>query len=249
MPSRAILLLTALAAAAEGLVACRPSAAPPTAAQPPKIVFQETTYDFGHTERGTTVRHTYVFRNAGGRDLSIDNVQASCACTAAAAPVRPVGAGGIGRVTATLDTSNGFGPTTRTITVYSNDPAQPVTTLVLHGSIDAPVAAVPPQLYTGHLRRGERAPREVRLIVGAEATAIAAIDTTGTVLDASVRNARPGMTGRRIRVRIKADAPSGPFKETLVVRAKNRRQPVLTIPVTGIVDGNAPSSASEPAGP
>jgi len=230
----AVALVTALFAAA-----CNPTS--PAPQRPPRIVFQETARDFGHAKQGTTVTQVYTFRNAGGLDLAIDNTRPSCQCTAVITSPRVVPPGGEGTIQATLDTSDDFGPTTRTITVYSNDPAQPVTTLTLSGHVDAEVAADPPQLYVGHVSRGQAAPNEVRLLGAVATGADAPIETSGNVLTASVHDATSG-TGERLHVTIKSSAPLGRFAEKVSVRTGSRRRPVLAISVTGIVDAEAPAA-------
>ncbi len=233
-----------IVAAAIGLLcgACnwwgeRPAAPP----QPPRIVFDDTGYEFGHVPQGTTVTHTFTFRNAGGRDLSIDSIRTSCACTVAT-PARIVPPGATGTIHASFDTHDEFGDHTRTITVYSNDPAQAVTTLALRGSIDADVAAEPSALYVGHLRRGQTALNEVRLIItNPAAVTVGAVETKGDVVGSRLVDAPAGARGTRLRVTIKPDAPLGVFKDSLLVHTSSGRWPVVTIPVAGVVDADLPS--------
>jgi hypothetical protein len=118
------------------LCGCTPSEPPP----PPKISLAETSYDFGRVAQGAPVSHTYAFHNAGGLDLTIDNVHASCGCTVATPSSRVLHPGDDGGIAVTFDTSRDVGRKTHTLTVYSNDPAQPVTTLSLRIAIkpDAP---------------------------------------------------------------------------------------------------------------
>lgn len=221
------------------LSGCSPSG---QASAPPKIVFEETTHDFGRAAQGTKVTHSYAFRNAGGLDLTIDNVHASCGCTVAAASARVIPPGGEGSIETTLDTAHDSGRKKRTITVYSNDPAQPVTNLSLAGEIDAEVAADPPALYVGHVQRGQTPRNQVRLLV-TDAALLTRAESTGKVLDASLRTTGAATS---LSVTIKPEAPAGRFKDTVTVHTKSQRQPVITIPIVGIVDGGAqPSRAAE----
>lgn len=180
------------------------------------------------------VRHAFAFRNAGGLDLQIDNLRPSCDCTATAAPVRLLPPGADSAIEVSFDTSDEFGKQTRTITVYSNDPAQPVITLTLRADVDADVAADPPQLYVGHVRRGETAPNDARLVVGAAAAVtLGPLEASGPVVGSFLRT---GDAGKRVVVRIKPDAPLGRFRETVTIHTTSRQRPVLTIPVSGAVD-------------
>jgi hypothetical protein len=220
--------------------ACEPwrTPAPPA---PPRIVYDTTTHDFGHAGQGTAVRHVFALQNAGGRDLRIDRVRAGCGCTAEAATlvVAPAGAGAIEVTCATKDD---FGSTTRTVAVYSNDPAQPVSTLTLRGEIDADVAADPPQLYIGRIRRGQTAPNAVRVAIATATTVVALIEPSGAVVEPVIEPAAPGGLERRVRVGIKSDAPLGRFTETVAVRTSSAQRPLLAVPVTGIVEEEASPS-------
>jgi len=228
-------LLCSLLASHVVLCGCSPSG---QASAPPRIVFQETTHDFGRAAQGTKVTHSYAFRNAGGLDLTIDNVRASCGCTVAAVSGRIIPPGGEGSIEASLDTAHDSGHKTRTITVYSNDPAQPVTNLSLAGEVDAEVAADPPALYVGHVHRGQAARNAVHLLV-ADAALLTRAAGHGKILDASLR---PTGAGTFLDVTIKPDAPLGRFKDTVTVQTKSARQPAVTIPVVGVVDGAVQSS-------
>jgi len=226
--------VAAVLAGALAVTACNPAGGP-APPPPPKIAFQETTYDFGHAAQGTSVSHTYRFRNVGGLDLAIDNTRPSCQCTAAVTPQHLVPPGGEGTVDATLDTTDDFGSVARTIMVYSNDPSQPVTTLTLSGHVDAEVAADPPHVYVGHVLRGQAAPNEIRLLGAVTTGPDVAVETNGTVLAANV-HAAPSGKEAQLHVSIKSNAPLGRFAETVSVHTASLRRPVLRIPVTGIVD-------------
>jgi hypothetical protein len=222
------------------VAACSAPDAPSRPVRSPKIVFQSATHDFGHVTQGTTVTHIYSFRNTGGLNLTIDNVRAACGCTAVVTPHRVVPAGTEGTIEAAFDTSDAFGPMTRTVIVYSNDPAQPVTALTLSGYVDAEVAADPPQLYVGHLGRGQAAVNDVRLM-GTSFPPGAVVSHNGNVLKTDLQEGAPG-TGKRLRVAIQDDAPFGQFKEVVSIGTTSRRRPVLTIPVTGTVDRDTGTS-------
>jgi hypothetical protein len=236
MPS----LTLAVTLLAVGCLSDNRSAAP---RQPPRLVFTQTTQDCGRVEAGRQVTQAYAFRNTGGLDLSIDNVRAACRCIAAPPPTRIIPPGGEGTIDVTFDSTGEHGPQKRTITVYSNDPVQPVTTLTLTADVAAALAAEPPRLYVGHVRRGAPAPNSVRL-VGPEVAAARAVEATGTVLEASLDGAAAQRTPATIRVTVKPHAPLGRFREELLVRTQDTRQPLLAIPVVGIVDPDDPPAAT-----
>src|SRR6266545_3637178 len=131
--------------------------APTTSA--PHIVFAEPVYDFGKVEQGEPVTHMFRFTNQGGQELRVESVKTSCGCTAAVISEDVIPPGKEGTISATFDTTHFAGEKAKGITVYSNDPLQPVTTLTLQGEITIEVAAEPAQFYLGRLRRGEEVTR------------------------------------------------------------------------------------------
>jgi len=212
----------------------------PRSARPPQVAFATTAHDAGTVRQGTRLAQTFAVRNAGGLDLAIDNVRAPCACAATVTGPRTIPPGGTAAIAATCDTADAFGPLSRTITVYSNDPAQPVTTLTLTAHVDAALAADPPALYVGRQAPGARVPFDVRLVFGASMDgSLAAVDTDGRSISVAGPTMAPDGT-QRLRVAIRPDAPEGPFTDTITVRATVNRPTPLTIPVVGIVDRHLP---------
>lgn len=240
---RGSLLTWALTAALGMLLhACAEPTPSPTAPSAPKVTFQDVRYDFGVADQGAKVTHTYRFRNTGGLDLNVDNLRTSCGCAAAVTSARTLPPGGEGAIEVVFDTTDSLGDQSRTITVYSNDPAQPVSTLTLSGRVDADVAVDPPRLYVGHVIRGQTASNSVR-IVGAAAAA--SVETRGNVIAGTFSPAPPGGGSRRLQVAVKQDAPLGKFEETVALHTGNQRHPLLTVPITGIVDGDVVVSPAQ----
>ena len=103
----------------------------------PKISFQETTYDFGKfKEVDGKVTYKFEFVNAGGSDLIIQNVSASCGCTAPSWTREPVPPGGKGFVAATYDPAGRPGAFRKYVTVISNSNPGSVR-LTIAGEVEA----------------------------------------------------------------------------------------------------------------
>ena len=87
----------------------------------PKISFNEEIHDFGKfQEADGKVTHKFEFINSGGSDLIVQNVSASCGCTAPQWTREPVPPGGKGFVAATYDPSGRPGAFRKYVTVISN---------------------------------------------------------------------------------------------------------------------------------
>lgn len=212
-------------------VSCETS--PPAAAA--HIVFDNIESDFGEVEAGAVVAKEFTFRNAGGRDLLVDKVRASCNDKVSVEPASNFTPGSSGRIVVEVKAESSAGACSHTVTVYANDPAQPVTNLRLNGRINADVSASPAQLYVGRLNRGQDAPFEVDLTL-AESVRLTEVAANSRVIGAHLQPSAGNGRSRRVRVTIKPDAPDGKFRESFVVRTTSRRQPELTVAVVGSVD-------------
>jgi len=87
----------------------------------PKISFNETTHDFGKfKEADGKVTYKFEFVNTGSSDLIIQNVSASCGCTAPRWTREPVPPGAKGYVAATYNPAGRPGSFRKYVTVISN---------------------------------------------------------------------------------------------------------------------------------
>jgi hypothetical protein len=87
----------------------------------PKISFEKDLHDFGKfMEADGKVTYKVAFVNTGGEDLFIQNVTASCGCTAPDWSREPIPPGGKGFVAATYNPAGRPGPFRKYITVVSN---------------------------------------------------------------------------------------------------------------------------------
>lgn len=87
----------------------------------PKISFDNTEHDFGKfKESDGKVTYKFEFVNAGGTDLIVQNVTASCGCTAPRWTREPVPPGGKGFVAATYNPAGRPGSFRKYVTVISN---------------------------------------------------------------------------------------------------------------------------------
>ncbi len=87
----------------------------------PKISFEKNIHDFGKfAEEGGNVTYSFEFVNTGGEPLIIQNVTASCGCTAPKWSREPVPPGAKGFVAATYNPAGRPGPFRKYVTVISN---------------------------------------------------------------------------------------------------------------------------------
>lgn len=103
----------------------------------PRINFIQESYDFGKVKQGKIVEYTFSFENKGTEDLVIKEVTTSCGCTAALVSNSIVKPGEAGQIKVSYDSQGRAGKVSRTITVESNDPVEPVKELSITALVDA----------------------------------------------------------------------------------------------------------------
>ncbi|MBC8488552.1 MAG: DUF1573 domain-containing protein [Bacteroidetes bacterium] len=101
-------------------------------AKDPKIVFTETVHNFGKVEQGIELNHSFEFKNKGKGVLEITGVSTSCGCTGAVLDgKKEYKRNETGEIKVKFNTQGRTGINRKTITVSSNDPANPTVTLAI----------------------------------------------------------------------------------------------------------------------
>lgn len=88
----------------------------------PKITAKELNHDFGTIVAGQVVTHKFEIQNNGNGILTINQVHASCGCTAAEPEKKELKPGEKTVIRVEFDSANRLGPQEKTVYVMSNDP-------------------------------------------------------------------------------------------------------------------------------
>lgn len=210
------------------------------AAAQPKLAVEGPVFDFGQVEQGMTVDHIFRLVNQGTETLVLDQVKSSCGCTAAVTSATEIPPGQAGTVSVTLDTLKLAGATTKTITVYSNDPAVPAAGVTLTGRVVADVYVSPATLYVGRLRKGAAGHFEIAVAAGRPNMPVTIVDVRpdNALLTARIDAAPDG--GQRVVVETSPDLPLGKFNAEVTITTTSVRNPKLVVPVFGTVEGDEP---------
>jgi len=210
----------------------------------PKAEVTGKVYDFGSVLNAVPVAHVFKIHNAGTGTLVIGGVQTSCGCTAAKPTKSQLPPGEDSDIAVTFDTRFDKGPATRTITVYTNDPAAKSIMLTIKGDVKVQVEATPAQVAFGDVKHGTDQTRQVLLndlVAGTDP----AKASQGFKVQ-SITNASPnikvveaprtdGKAGRALTVSLLPTMPIGAFDDTIKVTTS--RAPV-DITVFGNVQGD-----------
>ena len=98
--------------------------------------FTTTVHDFGDIAQGVPQTHTFIVKNTGTEPLIIQNVKASCGCTAPGWTKEPIAPGATGEVKATYNAAS-VGSFSKTLTVTTNGAPANVT-LYIRGKVLTP---------------------------------------------------------------------------------------------------------------
>ena len=101
----------------------------------PKLVLQQSSFDFGAIKQGETVSHTFVLTNSGGDLLKITNVQASCGCTAAVPEKSELAPGESTNLPVKFNSKGRMGNQVKTVKIFTNDPQAPEMTITISGNV------------------------------------------------------------------------------------------------------------------
>lgn len=103
---------------------------------PPKVKFEETTYNFGTTKPHSKVTHIFKFKNTGKRDLKIRKIRATCGCTTVEPSNSVIPPGESSSFKAIFNTGTRNGYQKKLIYFISNDPENPTVRLSMKGRVE-----------------------------------------------------------------------------------------------------------------
>ncbi len=97
----------------------------------PKIQLSTNRYNFGVVKEGEKLKLKVKVKNAGKKPLHIKEVQSSCGCTAALLSSKVLKPDETGILNITFDTAKRVGKISRTVSLLSDDPENPMETITL----------------------------------------------------------------------------------------------------------------------
>ncbi len=103
-----------------------PESTPEELGKAPRLLITEKTFDFGRIKQANSATKTITISNTGKKPLQIRSVQSNCTCTKTAAAADMIKPGGSAAIKITFQPEERKGTQQKSITVYSNDPRNPV---------------------------------------------------------------------------------------------------------------------------
>lgn len=203
----------------------------------PILSVDKPVLNFGTISQGKKLNFVFKLTNTGDSPLSITRTRTSCGCTVAQISTNTIAPGKSAELKATFDSSNFGGKVTKTITVESNDPAAPSTTLTIKGIIKEDLVIAPRQLNLGQTRVGSSKDVSVTLENNGTGTIrILSVTTPMPQVKVSInRNAiKPGERAQ-INVKVSPRPEDRFLSGFLVVATDIPGKPEITVPLYGSV--------------
>ncbi|MFK7808355.1 MAG: DUF1573 domain-containing protein [Saprospiraceae bacterium] len=102
----------------------------------PTIKFEKMVHRYGTIEQGEKIKHNFVFKNTGNKELVISNAKATCGCTQPSFPFVPIAPGEEGYIGVVFDSKGRLGHQRPKVTITTNaDP--PTYEIFLEGNVDS----------------------------------------------------------------------------------------------------------------
>ena len=219
-----------------------------TATEPkPKLHVAHRRHDLGVVFEGEKYPVQWLLENRGDADLVIDHTRATCGCTVVQLDekekVIPPGASLTFK--AEFNTTARRGAQTKTVSVYSNDPAEPVLKLEFSALVEMLFEVRPPSLVNlRSIQRGQTATKTIDILPTGGRKSVELVDMEvpeGSPLRFTHKpfTAADGVTGERIRMTVLEHASLGPLttRMTLTLHAEGAERKRV-VPIRGQIVGD-----------
>ena len=95
-------------------------------ARAPQLTFASSSLDFGNVQENTATEREIVFTNTGKKDLLVKSIQPNCSCVSASASKTSLKPGESATLTISFNPQDRTGTQNKAVSVYTNDPKNPV---------------------------------------------------------------------------------------------------------------------------
>lgn len=105
-------------------------------AKAPALVADKYEINFGRAKKDQNVENTVLLQNKGKKNLELRYVQTNCSCVVASADKQVLKPGEVATLTVKFITEGRGGTQNKAITMYSNDPRNPVQRITVTGFVE-----------------------------------------------------------------------------------------------------------------
>ncbi|GAB4336704.1 MAG: hypothetical protein Kow0099_09780 [Candidatus Abyssubacteria bacterium] len=220
----------------------------PPSLDAPDISFDHKTADLGVLRRDQVVEHDFTFKNLGHKPLKILSIKTMCTCLTGQPTKTEIPPGETGAIVARMEAFNYEGNRPfKSLFIETNDPDEPITNLTISAKIIDPVVFEPEIVLLPHIREGEAASAEVKLLQRGETPLlIDEIVPSSPLLSVQASPLEGQQKGYLLDVTVSPEMPSGKFEEVITIFTKDAdipgkpdtHRPRLILYVKGEVSGD-----------
>ncbi|MCD6287671.1 MAG: DUF1573 domain-containing protein [Candidatus Hydrogenedentes bacterium] len=234
-----VLWTTALCFLCGGFAQAQTTPAQPSA---PRIELSTTTLDLGKLQPYQKTNGSVSIKNTGASLLVISNVTSSCGCTAAVPGKKELAPDETTSLDVTFKASSIPGKTHKTVTIRSNDPNAPKTTLNVTAEVIARATVEPRLINLGSTLRGHEVSREITVTAADDEpdwTSVKIVPSLPTYSAELIPRTKEDIAARRWRFKLtlKKDAPRGRAYASISVMVNDEKLPVARATASAIVEG------------
>ena len=104
----------------------------------PRLLIEDRIVDFGKLTQGEEVQAQFVLKNDGKSPLNFRKTKSSCGCTVASMPKMDLAPGETITMAVAFDSKGRRGVQQKSVTLYSNDPVNPVQRVTIKAIVEIP---------------------------------------------------------------------------------------------------------------
>jgi hypothetical protein len=229
----------------------QPAAAQSTTAWADKLFSGVTTHDFGVVPRGSQLKHAFTMTNIYKVPLEITNIRVSCGCVTASSPIKVLQPNESSLLNISMDGRQFSGP--KSVRIYLTVGPEYISTATLTVTANArqDVVFTPGEVDFGNVGRGQAPTKhiDVEYVGAADWHVTEIVKSANSPFDLKVEQlphfvSQTPRRGYRIQALVKSDAPTGQFKQEVLLRTNDPTSPVLTFNVSGNVQASLTISPS-----
>lgn len=208
----------------------------------PKAVPVEPIVDFEIVPRGEVIVHTFEIRNAGDSTLELSDVRPACGCTVVEFD-RSIAPGATGKLAARVDTSDFYGPISKSISVYTNDIENPQVMLVVKAEVKPFIGVVPGHARFNYVQGEDLQPVE-QLLWAEDGRDFKIVEIKDPyeyvdvkISPAAAERRNPEFEGSQwmVDVHLAPNAPVGSLAEYIELTTDHPKQKTVKLPLSGFV--------------
>jgi len=212
----------------------------------PRLTLVEPVKEYGEVAKGDKLDWSFLVKNTGTSDLQIIAAKPGCGCTVADFD-KVIKPGETGKVTAHVDTTNFTGPIAKTVTLETNDPSSPTSTLTIHAVVKPYVEAYPAGFVRFNQLLGDVSTQTVTLYSEEdELFEIKDVQVPGDWVKVAYHKVeepdrvpnmgKAGQNQYKVDITVGGpDAKIGPMADKIRIMTNSKHSPEYPISVTGVI--------------